>query len=93
MWPNGCPTITNIVSGTHGKIFDRIHGALSDAGSTQDPSYYIGVAEVFIQKLEPPVSWTITLVDLGGKVWESTFMRPEDRPVERKSRYERPPVI
>jgi len=93
MWPSGCPTITNIVSGTEGLLWNRIHGALNDAGSMQDPSYYIGVSEVFIQKLEPPVSWVVTVVDQKGQVWESTFMRPEDRPVERKSRYERPPVI
>lgn len=69
-----------------------------------EPEFHISLVEVTLQRLVPPVSWIIYLTDGNGKLWETRFIRPEDRealktiqmPVEqvvRRSRYGREPVV
>lgn len=89
----------------HGRVADTITHALEQCRNQGlEPEFHISLVEVHLQRLVPPVSWVLLLTDGGGKLWETRFIRPEDRdalgtiqvpaePVVRRSRYGREPVV
>jgi hypothetical protein len=70
--------ILDSLSPDHEGLSAIISKTVRECGSAP-PDYIIGLAEAYIQRAKIPISWMVFYTDGAGEIWQSMFLRPEDR--------------